>query len=81
MKQYPCLLLCMVIVWLTSCGGQSAHQQEGGDTVAFRYAQRITIVKHKDYTEVSLANPWKEGKLLNRVSKKDLEDWVNSNSQ
>ena len=66
MKQYPYLLLWMAVVWLTSCGGQSAHSQEDGDTVAFRYAQRITIVKHKDYTDVTLANPWKEGKVLHR---------------
>lgn len=67
MKRYiSYLLIGMAIVWLTSCGGQNAHSQEDGDTVAFRYAQRITIVKHKDYTDVTLANPWKEGKVLHR---------------
>jgi len=53
-------------VWLSSCGGQTARHADGGDTVAFRYAQRITVVRHKGYTEVTLQNPWREGKVLHR---------------
>ena len=34
--------------------------------MAFRYAQRITVVRHKGYTEVTLQNPWREGKVLHR---------------
>jgi len=56
----------MAIVWLTSCGGQTVRGGEGGDTVAFRYARRITVVRHQGFTEVTLANPWKEGKTLHR---------------
>mgnify|MGYP007056243153 CR=1 FL=1 len=59
-------LLLTVVVWLSSCGRQTARQQEQGDTVRFRYAKRITVVRYGGYTEVTLANPWKTGKVLHR---------------
>ena len=50
---------------LVSCGGrQTTASQEAGDTVAFKYATQLSIVRHKDYTEVVVKNPWKEGKIL-----------------
>lgn len=66
MKQYVLLLVLTAIVWLSSCGGQTTRRQDAGDTVAFRYAKRIQVVRHQGYTEVMLANPWKEGKILHR---------------
>ena len=52
---------------LVSCGGRrTTASQEAGDTVAFKYATLLTIVKHQDYTEVMLKNPWKEGMTLHR---------------
>ena len=50
---------------LVSCGGrQTTASQEAGDTVVFKYATQLSIVRHKDYTEVVVKNPWKEGKIL-----------------
>ncbi len=60
------ILWISAAVWLTSCGGQTSRQQEARDTVAFRYAERISVVRHQDYTEVTLAHPWKVGKVLHR---------------
>ena len=51
---------------LSSCGRQTAAQQDGGDTVAFKYARKLTVVRHDGYTEVTLQNPWREGKVLHR---------------
>lgn len=65
-KQYPFLILWIAIVWLTSCGGQTARQQEAGDTVSFRYSSLLTIVEHDGYTVAEISNPWKPGKLLHR---------------
>ena len=59
-------LLFIATVWLSSCGRQSAALRDGGDTVAFRYAKRLTVVRHDGYTEVTLVNPWHEGKVLHR---------------
>ncbi len=50
---------------LVSCGGrQTTASQEAGDTVVFKYATQLNIVRHEDYTEVEVKNPWKEGKIL-----------------
>ena len=35
-----------------------------GDTIPLKYAQKLTIVKHKEYTEVKLSDPWNIGKTL-----------------
>ena len=60
------LFIFSAVVLLTSCGGQTARRQDGGDTVAFRYARRISVVRHEGYTEVTLQNPWHAGKVLHR---------------
>ena len=50
---------------LVSCGGrQTTASQEAGDTVVFKYTTQLNIVRHEDYTEVEVKNPWKEGKIL-----------------
>lgn len=66
-----CLLLwqtgfaALIALVCFACGGQSPTAVSGaGDTLQLKYAERITIVKHKDYTEVKLADPWATGKTL-----------------
>ena len=52
---------------LVSCGGRrTTASQEAGDTVVFKYATQLIIVRHEGYTEVTLKNPWKEGMTLHR---------------
>ena len=64
MKHIVFILLTALLV---SCGGrQTTASQEAGDTVVFKYATQLNIVRHKDYTEVEVKNPWKEGKILHR---------------
>ena len=57
-------LIVLTAVLLSACGGQTALQQAGGDTVAFRYARRLQVVRYDNYTVAMLANPWKPGKTL-----------------
>ena len=66
MKHYLYLILTLATVWLSACGGQTARSHAEGDTVAFRYAQRLTVVRYDGYTVATLANPWKPGKTLHR---------------
>ncbi len=64
MKHIVFILLTALLV---SCGGrQTTASQEAGDTVVFKYATQLNIVRHEDYTEVEVKNPWKEGKILHR---------------
>ena len=60
------IYLIFLTVLLSSCGLQTAQQQDGGDTVAFRYAKRLTIVRYDGYTVATLQNPWKPGKILHQ---------------
>ena len=58
--------LSRIAVLLSSCGRNTSAQQDGGDTVAFKYAKRLTVVKYEGYTVATLQNPWKEDKILHR---------------
>ena len=68
MKTNPSIRGIGVVILLTllfSCtGGRGPSVQEAGDTVSLKYATQLSIVRHKDYTEVVVKNPWKEGKIL-----------------
>ena len=68
MKTNPSLCgigVVMLLTLLCSCaGGRGPSAQEAGDTVSLKYATQLSIVRHKDYTEVVVKNPWKEGKIL-----------------
>ena len=58
-------ILFVSIAILTSCsGGQNRSAREDGDTLHLKYAEHLTIVKHDDYTQVELADPWNQGKIL-----------------
>lgn len=66
-KRLASLFLCGILVMLCSCGGDgNAAVSDEGDTLCLSHARRITIIRHKDFTEVTLSNPWKEGKILQR---------------
>ena len=61
------LLWVIVPVLLSSCGGQTGRQQqEEGDTLAFKYASLLTLVRHDGYAVASIRNPWKSGITLHR---------------
>ena len=60
------ILLFLLCLAMAACrkapGGQTATRE--GDTIRLKYAQKLTIVKHKEYTEVKLSDPWNIGKTL-----------------
>ena len=61
------VLFILLTALLVSCGGrQTTASQEAGDTVTFKYATQLSIIRYQDYTEVVVKNPWKEGKILHR---------------
>ena len=52
---------------LAACrGGQTSSVQAVGDTVAFKYATQLTVVRYDGYTVVTLKNPWKGGVTLHQ---------------
>ena len=63
--KYVQLLLLTVLVF--SCGGrQTTAPQAEGDTVCFKYATQLSIVRYENYTVATLKNPWKEGMVLHQ---------------
>lgn len=62
MRQF--ILLCIATVLLTSCGSRVSAPQDGGDTVCFKYATLLTLVKHDGYSVAQISNPWKKGETL-----------------
>ncbi len=58
--------LILATVLLSSCGWQTSAGQGGGDTLSFKHAKRLTVVRHKGYTMVTLQNPWKPERVLHQ---------------
>jgi len=59
--------LFLLTVLVLSCGGrQTTAPQAEGDTVRFKYATQLSIVRYEDYTVATLKNPWKEGMVLHQ---------------
>ena len=61
--------LLFIAVLFSACmggGHKTSSMQTGGDTVAFKYATQISVVKYDGYTVATLKNPWKEGMVLHR---------------
>lgn len=65
MRQLLCLLT--IAVSLLSCsGGLTGSSQGEGDTVAFKYATQLTVVRYDGYTVATIKNPWNDGKILHQ---------------
>ena len=57
----------MLTVLVLSCGGrQTTASQAEGDTVRFKYATQLSVVRYDGYTVATLKNPWKEGMVLHQ---------------
>ena len=60
--------IIILAVLLVACGGgkKTSSLQAGGDTVAFKYATQISVVKYDGFSVATINNPWKEGMTLHR---------------
>lgn len=55
----------LILLLLTSCTGrETSSVHEKGDTISLKYAEYLTMVKHKEFTIVNLSDPWNKGKIL-----------------
>ena len=59
-------LLFLVTLFSACRGGQTSSVQVEGDTVTFKYATLLSVVRYDGYVVASLQNPWKEGMTLHR---------------
>ena len=60
-------LLLFATLLMVACGGKQAKRQRSeGDTLHFKYAQNIVIIKQERAVVVEIKNPWKKDALLHR---------------
>ena len=64
--KYIHLLLTAVLFSACMGGHKTSSVQAAGDTVAFKYATQISVVKYDGFTVATLKNPWKDGMTLHR---------------
>ena len=72
------LLSAYIVTWvllLSACGGGSktSSLQAEGDTIRMKYSSLLQIVKHADYTVVTIRNPWDTLKVLHTYLLADHE--------
>lgn len=72
------LLSAYIVTWvllLSACGGGSktSSLQTEGDTIRMKYSSLLQIVKHADYTVVTIRNPWDTLKVLHTYLLADRE--------
>ena len=60
------LLFILLAVLLSSCGGRQTASADSGDTVPFRYAQLLQLVRHDGYTVATIRHPWRQDAVLHR---------------
>ena len=53
-------------VLLSSCGGQKMASADGGDTVCFKYAKLLNLVRHSGYTVATISHPWRQDAVLHQ---------------
>lgn len=71
-----------LVLLISACGGgsgTSSHSETPVDTVKFRYAENIRILKFKNYTKVELRNPWDTLKTLHTYILTDRNNAKSSN--
>lgn len=71
-----------LVLLLSACGGgsrTSSHSETPVDTVEFRYAENIRILKFKNYAKVELRNPWDTLKTLHTYILTDRNNAKSSN--
>lgn len=74
--------IVILVLLLSACGRGSrtySHSETPVDTVKFRYAENIRILKFKNYTKVELRNPWDTLKTLHTYILTDRNTAKSSN--
>ena len=67
MKSLVCLSCILILAFLISCKRTVlVNDTSQCDTVVFKYADHISIVKYSNYSIVELKDPWKKDRILHR---------------
>lgn len=61
------IVLSVAITMMQACSSQGTPADGGGDTIRMKYARLLTMVRYADHTDVLIADPWNEGRLLQKL--------------
>lgn len=65
MKKIQLAIFFSFLYLFLSCNGaRTGAVADKGDTLSLKYARHLTMVKHADYTLVTISDPWHAGKTL-----------------
>ena len=59
-------VIILLAVLLSSCGGHKTTSADGGDTVGFRYAKLLNLVRCQGYSVATIQHPWRSDAVLHR---------------
>ena len=62
----PAIAMACLFALMACVGGQTPPAQAGGDTLRLKYSTLLSMVERDGHVEVSIADPWHEGKTLHR---------------
>ncbi len=62
------ILLFLLALTLLSCGGNTTATREAYSDSIISHAQHLSIVRHEDYVEVSILDPWRTGQTLGKYA-------------
>lgn len=68
MKQF--LLILLLCSFILSCGNGKTEGKVDGDTVVFRHAHFVTVVKQGERVRIDIRNPWDTMSTLRSISVK-----------
>lgn len=60
------LVLALLLLILSCGGGQTASRKGEGDTVIFKYATQLSVVRYDGYAVATIKNPWNVSKILHQ---------------
>ncbi len=60
------LLLPFLLLLLTACGSRTVSEPGRGDTLRFRHATLLTVVRQDSFTLAEVGDPWHRGGVLRR---------------
>ena len=64
MKYIPTFLIAVLSSLLCACTHQQTSEGGQGDTLQLNYAENLVMVDYQDFLEVTMKDPWNEGKTL-----------------
>lgn len=79
MTRHSLYILIAAVTLLASCDNRTANGG-GGDTIRLKYSRLLTMVRHKGYTKVSVADPWHDGRPLHTYILVDRKDSARATS-